>query len=149
VRDLVQLRIDQLPSTHRLVVELVSLGEPLGLDVLTRCAGEEHVLAVEASNLLVAGSEGTVRLWHPLYSEVLRATLGPALRRAHFRRLSEALAAAIATAEPLQLATWSLEGGLPVAVDVLVAGSKSAHAVFDDQNAVRLARAAVEAGGGT
>jgi DNA-binding CsgD family transcriptional regulator len=102
---------------------------------------------------------GAARLAHPLYGEVLRGMVGPALRRAHSRRLSEALIATESSStghelpfpgagNELRLAAWSLEAGLPVQVEVLVAASRAAQAVFEHPGAVRLARAAVEAGGG-
>src|SRR5260370_26420932 len=92
-----------------------------------------------------------VQVWlaHPVYGDVVRAGIS-ALRE---RAISRSLAAAIETAggprrdDILLLATLRLAGGGGSA-GLLTAGASAARARHDHPLAERLARAAVEEGGG-
>jgi ATP/maltotriose-dependent transcriptional regulator MalT len=92
----------------------------------------------------------SIRLVHPLYSEVVRERT-PSLRgRAVRRRLADQLEATGGRRREdlLRIATWRLdarEGGRP---EVLIAAARRAASVLDFRLAERLARAAADAGGG-
>lgn len=109
--------------------------------------------AAERKGLVTVETTGRrvqVRLAHPLYGEVVRASC-PVLRtRAVHRQLATALAGTGARRreDPLRLVTSQLESGGTGPPDLLVAGSRQAFALFDLSLAERVARAAVEAGAG-
>jgi DNA-binding CsgD family transcriptional regulator len=151
--ELVQARLSTLDDTARVAVELVAWGEPLGVGVLEQLVGKDPVQAAEDGGLLVlerSGRRALARLAHPLYGEVLRAVLP--LSRA--RAVAERLAAAIGTGalrrrdDRLRVGAWQLEAGVATNPDLLLEAARQAVARFDHELTERLARAAVDAGGG-
>ncbi|HET9517888.1 MAG TPA: AAA family ATPase, partial [Actinoplanes sp.] len=73
--DLVDLRIGRLTPGVRDVVELVALGEPIGLDLVVRASAALDVEAAEERGLILVSTDRhrrEVRLAHPLYGEVVR-----------------------------------------------------------------------------
>jgi DNA-binding CsgD family transcriptional regulator len=147
--ELVERRLARLAETDRNALEVLALGEPLGVDVI----GETNVEGLERQGLLRIEEDGRrlhVRLAHPLYGDVLRARLSP-LR---LRRLSQTLADAVEArgarraADVLRVATWQLQAGTAVGSKRLLAGAHQAYARHDLALAERLARAARDAGGG-
>jgi DNA-binding CsgD family transcriptional regulator len=92
-----------------------------------------------------------VRLAHPVYGEVLRATVPPLRKRAICRQLADALARAGARrhGDPLRLAVWRMDGGAVAEPELLTEAARLAgKTFFDHALAERLALAAVDAGGG-
>jgi DNA-binding CsgD family transcriptional regulator/tetratricopeptide (TPR) repeat protein len=151
--ELVQGRLSTLDETARVAVELVAWGEPLGVGVLERLVGKNAVQAAEDGGLLVverSGRRTLARLAHPLYGEVLRAVLP--LSRA--RAVAERLAADFGTGplrrrdDLLRVGAWQLEAGVATNPDLLLQAARQAAARFDHELTERLARAAVDAGGG-
>ena len=151
--ELVQTRLSTLGETARDAVELVAWGEPLGVGVLERLVGNDAVQAAEDGGLLVldrSGRRALARLAHPLYGEVLRAALP--LGRA--RAVAERLAAAFGTGalrrrdDLLRVGAWQLEAGMATNPDLLLEAARQAAGRFDHELTERLARAAVDAGGG-
>ena len=151
--ELVQTRLSTLDETARDAVELVAWGEPLGVGVLERLVGNDAVQAAEDGGLLVLDRSGRrvlARLAHPLYGEVLRAALP--LGRA--RAVAERLAAAFGTGalqrrdDLLRVGAWQLEAGMATNPDLLLEAARQAAGRFDHELTERLARAAVDAGGG-
>jgi DNA-binding CsgD family transcriptional regulator len=151
--ELVQGRLSTLEEAARVAVELVAWGEPLGGGVLERLVGNDAVQAAEDGGLVVlerSGRRVLARLAHPLYGEVLRAVL-PLSR---VRAVAERLAAAFGTGplrrrdDLLRVGAWQLEAGVATNSELLLEAARQAVARFDHELTERLARAAVDAGGG-
>ena len=76
------------------VLDLLALAGPLALDELIAVVGSESVAAAEASEaVVVESSQGqkAVRCVHPLYTEVLRASMGQVRRTQALRALDRTL----------------------------------------------------------
>jgi DNA-binding CsgD family transcriptional regulator len=151
--ELVQARLSTLDEEARVAVELVAWGEPLGVGGLERLVGKDAVQAAEDGGLLVlerSGRRVLARLAHPLYGEVLRAVL-PLSR---VRAVAERLAAALGVGplrrrdDLLRVGAWQLEAGVATNAELLLEAARQAVARFDHELTERLARAAVDAGGG-
>ena len=98
---------------------MLALGEPMDADLLGDLALPEALDGLEAAGLVAVQREGRradARLAHPLYGEVLRATVRPIAARAR-RRLADALSARGLDRgdDVLRVATWRLEAGQAVA----------------------------------
>jgi DNA-binding CsgD family transcriptional regulator len=151
--ELVQARLSTLDETARGAVELVAWGEPLGVGMLERLVGRDAVQAAEDGGLLVverSGRRTLARLAHPLYGEVLRAVLPLSRARAVAERLAaDFRAGALRRRDDLlRVGAWQLEAGVATNPDLLLQAARQAAARFDHELTERLARAAVDAGGG-
>jgi DNA-binding CsgD family transcriptional regulator len=151
--ELVQARLGTLDGTARAAVELVAWGEPLGVGVLERLVGKDAVRAVGDSGLLVlerSGRRTLARLAHPLYGEVQRAVLPLSRARALAERLAAAFGAGALRRRDdlLRVGAWQLEAGVASNPALLLEAARQAAARFDHELTERLARAAVDAGGG-
>ena len=152
--EVVEARLRNVTAAEREVLEALALGEPLSADALHRLAASETVKGLERRGLLEVTSQGgrlTVRLAHPLYSEALRSAIPRLAAHEIMRRLAEAVEA---TGMPgredlMRVATWRLEAREGASPDLLVAAAWRAHSFLDHVTAERMARAAVEVGGGT
>jgi DNA-binding CsgD family transcriptional regulator len=151
--ELVETRLGALGETARAAVELVAWGEPLPVGVLERLVDEDAIEAAERSGLLTVERSGRrvlARLAHPLYGEVLRATLPVSRARA----VAEQLAAVFGTSglrrrdDLLRVGAWQLEAGVAARPALLLEAAGQAAARFDHELTERLVRAAVDAGGG-
>jgi DNA-binding CsgD family transcriptional regulator len=151
--ELVEARLGALGGTARAAVELVAWGEPLPVGVLEQLVDGAAVEAVERSGLLAlerSGRRVLARLAHPLYGEVLRATLPVSRARA----VAEQLAAAFGAGglrrrdDLLRVGAWQLEAGVAARPALLLEAAGQAAARFDHELTERLVRAAVDAGGG-
>jgi DNA-binding CsgD family transcriptional regulator len=150
---LVEAHLGTLDPTARVAVELTAWGEPLAVGVLERLVDADAVQAAERSGVLVLERSGLrmlARLAHPLYGEVLRATLPMGRARAVAGRLAAAVGAGTLRRRDdlLRVGIWQLEAGEAVRPALLLAAARQAAARFDLELAERLARAAVQAGGG-
>jgi DNA-binding CsgD family transcriptional regulator len=151
--DLVEQRLGRLrPGEHR-VVERVAFAEPIDVAVLGPITSPRDVQSLERRGLVDVAREDDrlrARLSHPLYSEVVRARTPALCARRIFAQLVEASDAAGATAQidSLTLATWRLESGTQCSSDLLLDACGRAQALLDHPLAERLARAAIESGGG-
>ena len=151
--ELVQARLGTLDDTARVAVELVAWGEPLGVGVLEQLVGKEAVQAAEDGGLLMlerSGRRALARLAHPLYGEVLRAVLPLSRVRAVAERLAATIGAGALRRRDdiLRVGAWQLEAGVATNPDLLLQAARQAVARFDHELTERLARAAVDAGGG-
>lgn len=150
--ELVQENLGRLEPSHRHALELLAYSEPVELDLLASLVQEEALDDLETRGLIRVGSSGrrtVVRLGHPLYGSLLRATC-PSLRaQSHQRALAAGLEATGARRREdlMRIATWRLDGGSPISVDLLAAAAEQAWAAQDVTLAERLCRGAVEAGG--
>jgi DNA-binding NarL/FixJ family response regulator len=151
--ELIEARLGRLDGQARLGLELLAFGEPLGADTLKRLVPLATLEQAERKGLIMLEQQQRrvqARLAHPLYSEVLRRN-APAIRaRSVCRRLAEtATATGIRRADDvLRVVTWSLDAGAECDAAILSAASRRALRRFDYALAERLARKAVEVGGG-
>jgi hypothetical protein len=152
--EVVEARLGRLSPDARAVAELIAVGEPLCLSLLEALAAAEDLDAIDRAGLLAVVPDGrrtVVRLVHPLYGELLRATTPPLRARAIRRRLAEAFAATGARRHDdlMRLVVWQLSSGLVPKPELLVKAARQAsERFFDHALAERLAAAAYEAGGG-
>jgi DNA-binding CsgD family transcriptional regulator len=123
----VESRLGRLQPEERMVLELLSEGEPVELALLERLVPAGLLESVERKGLLEVERDDqrvSVRLAHPIHGEALRATTPPVRARAVRRRLAA------------------------MAPEELVAAAGRAESCGDHTLAERLARAAVAAGAG-
>ena len=151
--DLVVDRMGWLSDEVREVVDLLAVGEPLGVALLGRLSDPVAVEDGEARGLVRVDPDGDrwqARLAHPLYGEVRRAQLG----RLRARRLRGQIAVALTDAaeahatDSLRRAVLALDSDLPPDPRLLTSAARSACQLVDFNLAERLASAAVAAGGG-
>jgi DNA-binding CsgD family transcriptional regulator len=156
--DLVGARLAHADEAEREVVELLAFGEPLPLAVVDRLGLRDALGSAEGRGLVTVDrapaatdDEGpSARLVHPLYAEVLRATVPHLAARSHQGRLAAAAAALGRHArDPLRVASWWLASGAPPdAPDVFLAAARRALALAEWDLAARMAEAAERSGAG-
>jgi len=151
--ELVESRLATLGERARTAVELVAWGEPLPLAVLGRLIDQDAVEAAERGALLAlerSGRRVLARLAHPLYGEVLRARLPVSRARAVAERLAAVFGAGALRRRDdlLRVGAWQLEAGVATRPALLLEAAGQAAARFDHELTERLARAAVDGGGG-
>ena len=151
----IRARLGRLSDDLREVAEVVAYGEPLGVRLLEFVvSGRAYRAAEKASILEIERHDDRrtqVRLVHPLYGDLLRATTPPLRARMIRQRLAEALEAVGARRNDdlLRLAVWRLDGGGRADADLFARAARHASGrFFDHVLAERLANAAVGAGGG-
>ena len=151
--ELVESRMAAVPAEDVAVLELLAIGEPLGLPLLEELHNRESLEALERRGLLeVRASDARcdVRLAHPLYAEFVRSRM-PTIRARSVRRT---LAAAFEERgarrreDVLRVATWRLDGGGEGSPPLMLAAARAASVAHDLHLAERLARAALDSGGG-
>ncbi len=147
--DLVRARLDELDADMLDVLALLAIVEPLALEMFVALRGTDVVDRLAREQLIeLTPHARTARLAHPLFGETVLADAGaPTLSRlsrelahAHSRSLQE-------PAAELRRVVWHLDGGVPVDSDLLLRASRYAQQ-HKLSLATRLARAAVETGGG-
>jgi DNA-binding CsgD family transcriptional regulator len=151
--ELVEARLGALTEQGNAAVELAALGEPLPLGTLQRLVDRHAIQAAERAGLLAlerSGRRTLARLAHPLHGEVLRATLPVGRVRAAAEQLAVAFdAGALRRRDDLlRVGAWQLEAGVAARPALLLRAAGQAAARFDHELTERLARAAVDAGGG-
>lgn len=150
--DVIEDRLGRLTDTERAALELLAAGEPVGLSVLDQLTRPRAIDALERQSLVAVEQHGRrleVRLVHPLYGEVLRRHTPALDARAVQRQLADALEAVgmRRRGDLLRVATWRLDSATSTRPGLLIAAARRAVTV-DEALAERLARAAVQAGGG-
>jgi DNA-binding CsgD family transcriptional regulator len=150
--ELVAARLGDLSAIERAVLELVTVGEPLGQGELTQLADPAAVESLERKRFITSRMDGRrVQVWlaHPVYWDVVRAGISPLRERATARSLAEVIEAADARRreDTLRLASLRLAGGGSSA-GLLAAGAVAARGRHDHSLAERLARAAIAEGAG-
>jgi DNA-binding CsgD family transcriptional regulator len=150
--ELVALRLGNLTDPERAVLELVTLGEPLGQAELARLADPASVETLERKGLITSRVDGRrvqVRLAHPIYGDVVRTGVSALRERALTRSLAEVIetAGGRRREDTLRLASLRLTGGGGSA-GLLMAGALGARGRHDHGLAERLARAAIVEGAG-
>ena len=152
VRELIRGGLAGLNEAELRVAQLLSVGEPVTLDVADVLVGRPMLEVLEEKRVVAlqeAVDGPAVTLGHPLYGEVLRADI-PALRLRRLRlELAQAITAvpAVHPRDVVRAALWRVEAGEPVDAATLLAAAGQARA-FSPASAERLAEAAVQAGAG-
>ena len=145
--ELVSERIGGLDEAARLALELVALGEPLGVSMLDRIVPAADMELLEQRQLVdVRADRRRLEVWlaHPLHGEVLRAEMPVLRRRKVLRMLADALAATSSRrgGDVLRLALWRLELGDTDEADLLLDAARQAYVALDERRAAALAGAA-------
>src|SRR5215212_4630874 len=150
---LLDSRVDQLPDNVLHALRLLTFCEPLDLDTLSGIAGVDAVEDAESRGLIRVVEEHSgveVRFNHPLFGEVIRRRLGMAAAR----RLRGEVVRALrdqplrGPAERIRLAELTLDSDQSPEGDLLVSAARDAIALTNVTLGERLARAAVNRGGG-
>lgn len=146
-------RVDQLPDNVLHALRLLTFCEPLDLDALCGIAGVEAVEEAESRGLIRVAEDRSgidVRFNHPLFGEVIRRRLGTAAAR---RLRGEVVLALQGTplrgpTDRIRLAELTLDSDQSPELDLLVSAARDAIALTNVTLGERLARAAVNRGGG-
>lgn len=153
--ELIESRMGALPPPIAEVVDVLAVGEPLDITLLTRITDPAAIEDADARGLIAIDRPGTgtqpqARVAHPLYGEVRRARAAPT----RLRRLRGKVATALAEAGgddmrvTVRRAALSLDSDLPVDTELYTEAATGAMWRADLLLADRLAAAAIAAGGG-
>lgn len=151
--EVIEERLGRLDDAERRALEILALGEPLAPELLQSMVESVTLEGLERRGLIEFRKEERrllTRLAHPLYAEVLRRSVPTLSARGTMKRLAELLgqSGAKRREDTLRIATWCLEAGITTDPRILTTAALHAVGAFDYELAERLARAAVEAGGG-
>lgn len=155
VCELVEQQFGELPDAVAEALDLLAVAEALPVAVLVDLVGASAAEDAEGRRLIVVdgGAESHVRLAHPLYGAVRRATAG----RIRLRRLRGAVAARMARAHVgsagdagwcARRAELVLESDLAASAEDMVQAARAALWRGDGALALRCADTAAAAGGG-
>ena len=148
--DLVSRRMAGLGGAERAPLELLAIGEPLGLTEIADMTDYAALVEVESRGLVVVDAGDSVRLAHPLYGEVLRREL-PVLRaRRHRLQVAEAIQRRdpLTPGDALRVARLLLDAGATIPQDLLVDAARAANLAGDPDLGAQLAQAALDHGAG-
>jgi DNA-binding CsgD family transcriptional regulator len=148
---LIDQRLEGVGTEERAVLEIVAEAEivdrspPLGSD--------DVLGALERRGLIEEFTEGhrrRIRLSHPLYAEAVKASTPPARRREILRQLADTLEATAMRrrGDLLRVTTWREASGSPSRPELLVLAARQAVAIIEPALGERLARSAIDVGGG-
>jgi len=151
--ELVAERTGGMRAPVRQVLDVLALAEPLEVGLLARLTDPDAVEEAESAGLIRVEPEGErvcARVAHPLYGEVQRSRIGKLRARRLRGRVATALAGvAHETADDqLRRAVLTLDSDLPPNPQLLTGAARRAAQLADNWLAERLARGAIEAGGG-
>jgi len=142
---LIDARIGRLTDPEQVVVDALAVGEPLPLGTLAAIADPSTVERLEDAGVIAVDADQlTAMLAHPLYAEARRARLG--VSRA--RRLRAEIVRRLDEIDVLRRAMLAIESDLADPGQILLDGAREAARLCDLPLAERLARAAVDHGGG-
>jgi DNA-binding NarL/FixJ family response regulator len=151
--DIVAARLDTLDPDARYAAELVAAAEPVPLDALSAVVAAGPLAAAERAGVLVterSRRRALVRCAHPLHAAALRERAAQSAVRAGLAVLADAMEAngARRADDPLRIGLWLLEAGRASRPALLTMAAARGHAHGHVLLAERLARAALDAGGG-
>ncbi|HEY5855978.1 MAG TPA: AAA family ATPase, partial [Aldersonia sp.] len=150
---LLEGRIERLPVNVIDALKLLSLCEPIDLDVLSELAGVDAVEEAETRGLIQVSQDRdriNARFTHPIFGEVIRRRLGLATSRRLRGQLVTVMRARGTGHESdrIRLADLALDSDQPIDVALLIDAAHAAVALSDVALGERFARAAVGRGGG-
>ena len=151
--DLVGNRLDQLPPEQALMLDALTLCEPLDLDVLLELVSREDLETAEQLNLVRVERTGRrllARFAHPLFGELRRSAAGEMYRSKLRGQLSGLLAkhAPPGDADPQRTvvrAQLALDSDLPPDPQLFLDAGEHAMRMLDVDLAERFAEAAASA----
>jgi DNA-binding CsgD family transcriptional regulator len=153
LHEVIDARIGKLDSDQSALMEVLSLVEPVPAPFLESLFASETLEEAERMGMAVveqAGRRVLFRLAHPLYGQAVR-TRCPSLRaRTIYRQFAQAIEATGTRRREdlMRLLVARLEAGQGGPAHLFIAGARRALSSFDPILAERLARAALNAGGG-
>ena len=154
--ELVHARLDRLGDDERLGVDLLAVAERLEASVVLDVCGTGAVARLEEQAFITIDRDrgrASAQLVHPVYGDVLRATMARSRWADLCSRLLDVLRATGARrlGDVLRVVVWAREAGIDVEPSFLVEAAVHANALADRRLAEKLARAALdhEPGGDT
>ena len=152
VVELAAQRLRDLSAAERTVLELVTVGEPLGEGELAQLADPPAVEDLERKGFITSRLVGRrLQVWlaHPVYGDVVRAGISALRERGIAGSLADVIEAVGGRRreDTLRLASLHLAGGGGSA-GLMAAGALAARSRHDHSLAERLARAAIAEGAG-
>ena len=148
IQEAIAGRLDGLTKPGRRFLELLSVGEPLGLSTAERVTADGVLIELERRGVITVGDEDvpSVRFSHPLFGEVLRAEMPSLLRRQTNEQLVQVMRGELerSPAELLKLAVLWQGSGERVDPFVLTEAAQVANQLSDHNLAERLARDSFE-----
>jgi DNA-binding NarL/FixJ family response regulator/tetratricopeptide (TPR) repeat protein len=150
VCELIEHQMGDLTDAVADAVDLLTVAEPLTLQMLVDIVGRESVEHAEKRCLIVidSGAEPLVRLAHPLYGEVRRLRAGHIRLRRLRGTVASRLAADGDAGHILRRGTLQLESDIAVTAQDMLRAGEAALWSGDSGLAMRFAQAAAAAGGG-
>lgn len=144
-------RMATLSDEERESLELLAVGEPIGLDLLETMVDGAVLETLEDRALIRVEQEqrrNMVRLAHPIYGEILRSALGRVRHRRLSRRHAEALASVGARRrdDAARLVHFQIDGGMAPDIEMVMASARLARHHADWPTTAALSRAAMDAG---
>lgn len=151
LRDQVFGRMATLGDEERETLELLAVGEPIGLDLLETMADGAILESLERRGLLRVEQEqrrNTVRLAHPIYGEIVRSSLGRVRHRRLSRRHAEALGSVGVRRrdDAARLVHFQIDAGMAPDIETVMASARLARHHADWTTTAALSRAAADAG---
>lgn len=150
---LLDSRVEQLPDDVLHTLRLLTFCEPLSLDALSEIVGTDAVEDAETRGLIRVvenHSSVDVQFNHPLFGEVIRRQLGMAAARRLRGEVVRALQGqpSRGPTDRIRLAELTLDSDQQPGLELLVSAARDAIALTNVTLGERLARAAVNRGGG-
>lgn len=151
--ELVASRLAGLGPATIAAIELLAIGEPLGMSMLEKLTGPDGLDEAEAQGFVQVHQDERrteARLAHPIYGEAVRQSMP----RSRLRRLSTMLATEIEAVgarrreDLLRLGRWQLDAGSRGDPALLTRAARRAQDMFDMELSARLAQAAMDSGAG-
>ena len=151
--EIVESRISGVADRDRFALDLLAIGEPVGVELFQRIHPDTELEVLERRGLVQierSGQRLDVRLAHPVHGEVLRARLSRLRSKTVARSLAEELerTGARRREDLLRIATLRLEGGGPTNPDMMLQAAVAARQSCALPLSERLARTAAAAGAG-
>jgi DNA-binding NarL/FixJ family response regulator len=143
LRELVAMRLEGLDPDELTIVEMLSVGGPLSLDLLigpTSAAALESLETHGIVRLERSGRRIEVTIEHAIHAEVTRSQMTALRQRAVTRNLVEAITRTgmRRNEDRIRLASWSLQCGLEVDLVTLALASEASLFQIGDAIAARL-----------
>ncbi len=145
--DLVGSRLELVAADLRPLLNMIAIAEPLLEGDLDALDLKQQAAELEEAGWIRVDRRGAgieLRLAHPLYSEILRSTMGVFEYRRQVVRIAEAIRRRPNPArdDALRIAVWELDAGLQPEPAILLEGARRARAAVDLGSTIRLADAA-------
>lgn len=143
----------RLDADERSALEVLALGGALEASFLEALTAEAAVTSLELKGLVELRNDRRrtrVRLSGVLSGELVRQSVRPLRTRAVLRALADILegAGGRRREDDCRLAKWRIDAGVVPPLELLLRGARRAAELFDPALTEKLARAAVDAGGG-